>query len=685
MLRRVVVENYIFFKARQELDLNGAYDGCFYTLIGENASGKSSFVSLIKAASNFGDDSEEDFEVIGGDLASAKVVCEFCFLNGQELLQHFERLPPTSTRILLSTIPWVSGFFSWFSDDILKFPLELAKLLRGTFGSCTASLRVFAGRRSFYSSDPAHCQFLYVVSEDIVLVVIKNNRELSVAFHDPLPAGVDFIEWCPGEAFLRKIELDEGVDIAEGLPQIKLKRLDSGDSLRYRDVKNLIILNLLRSLPRECIDECLGLFHEIMGDHGLMFELNLDGHVPLRILDTVTGRYIQRPSEGTFSAFVVAVLIVQPLSRTIIFDEVARGMHPLQTRRLRTILMRESRNRRKCIVTTTHSPEIVDVERIALIWRFQVLPSGYCQMRRVSSRYTVRDLHFIGGAEVREIFFARYIVWVEGESDKRFIEAFLRLFDEGNLVVLKTVSESGEAMKLSGLPDGSSSGSADLPSSAENPSQDPGHGRMLYPREVLSKIQEAVRSCIVLSISGKKNIHKATAICHDLAIPHAVVCDLDAIIPNSKENSVQSQYDNCKGVWKNASIVHAKTKLVDEDQCPASKCVQDSNPGLISKLCACRTVAQVMKFYEKTQRIFTWHVDGGEIEDAIRLTKSQFGMKLWPDLSFEDVKELVVCLLQPRHFQERNPADRDVNKQPNPELLRCIFFLVKFFKESIQS
>lgn len=92
-----------------------------------------------------------------------------------------------------------------------------------------------------------------------------------------------------------------------------------------------------------------------------------------------------------------------------------------------------------------------------------------------------------------------------------------------------------------------------------------------------------------------------------------------------------------------------------------------------------------MKFYEKTQRIFTWHVDGGEIEDAIRLTKSQFGKKLWPDLSFEDVKELVVCLLQPRQFQERNPADRDVNKQPNPELLRCIFFLVKFFKESIQS
>ena len=91
-----------------------------------------------------------------------------------------------------------------------------------------------------------------------------------------------------------------------------------------------------------------------------------------------------------------------------------------------------------------------------------------------------------------------------------------------------------------------------------------------------------------------------------------------------------------------------------------------------------------MQFYDQTQCIFTWRVDGGEIEDAIRLTKSQFGKKLWPDLSFEDIKELIVCLLQPRKFQERDPRDKDANKQPNPELLRCIFFLIRFFSESLK-
>lgn len=700
MLRRVVVENYIIFKGRQELDLESACGSSFHTLVGENSSGKSSFVALVKAASNFVDN-DEDFEVIGNNVVSAKAVCEFHFKHGRELSQYFESSPSNLTGAVLSTVPCVSGLFSWFSDDVLKFPTELTYLLRETFGSVSGLVRVFSGRKTFNSSNPSHCQFLYVVCKDVVLVVIKNNGELSAALHDPLPAGVDPMEWCPDEAFLRKLELniqnESPMIPAESSSDIDVLETEHSDlahsgwdTLRYRDVKNLIMVSLLKNLPRERIDEALVLFHEIMGDQSLAFELDLDGDIPLRILDKGTHRIIQRVSEGTFSTFVVAALVVNPFSRTIIFDEVARGMHPLQVRRLRTILMRESRSRRKCIITTTHSPEVVEVERINLIWRFQVLPSGYCQIRRVRSHYNVRDLHFIGGAEVREIFFARYIVWVEGESDKRFLEALLRLFDEGNPELLKLLLEPGSAATMTGdshasLPESSQSCGPDLPEAVENLLQDPAYQRRCYTKELLAKIQEAVRSCIVLSISGKKNVYKATAICNDLGIPYAVVCDLDVIIPNSKENSVQSQFNNCHGLWTSATIPHAKSKLLDEEQCPASKCVQDFNPELIPKLRACKTVGDVMKFYDRTQRIFTWRVDGGEIEDAVRLTKSQFGKKLWPDLSFGDIKELVVCLLQPRKLRERNPKDKDASKQPNPELLRCIFFLIHFLRESLKA
>lgn len=52
----------------------------FYIFVGENLSGKSSFVVLVKVVSNFVDN-EEDFEVIGNDV-SVKVVCEFYFKYG---------------------------------------------------------------------------------------------------------------------------------------------------------------------------------------------------------------------------------------------------------------------------------------------------------------------------------------------------------------------------------------------------------------------------------------------------------------------------------------------------------------------------------------------------------------------------------------------------------------------------
>ena len=132
MLRRVVVENYIIFKGRQELDLESTCGSSFHTLVGENSSGKSSFVALVKAASNFVDN-EEDFEVIGNDV-SAKAVCEFHFKHGRELSQYFDSSPSNLTGAVLSTVPCVSGLFSWFSDDILKLPTELTNLLRETFG-----------------------------------------------------------------------------------------------------------------------------------------------------------------------------------------------------------------------------------------------------------------------------------------------------------------------------------------------------------------------------------------------------------------------------------------------------------------------------------------------------------------------------------------------------------------------
>ena len=102
----------------------------------------------------------------------------------------------------------------------------------------------------------------------------------------------------------------------------------------------------------------------------------------------------------------------------------------------------------------------------------------------------------------------------------------------------------------------------------------------------------------------------------------------------------------------------------------------------MSKLKGLKTVGSVMDFYEKEQWIFAWRCGGGEIEDVVRLTKSQFGKKLWSDMSQEDIKHMILSLLNPRKLLEVNPHDKEANKEANPELLRCIYFIITFFKQS---
>ena len=364
-------------------------------------------------------------------------------------------------------------------------------------------------------------------------------------------------------------------------------------------------------------------------------------------------------------------------------DEPTRGMHPLQIRRLRRILMRESVNRNKCVIAVTHSPEMVDVERITLICRFQMLHSGYCRISRVTSGYGPRDLHFIGGSEVRELFFTKSVVWVEGESDKRFFEALLRLFDRQRRELWKLLLDKPVNEQLADSEDGRRARTARLASAVENHLLDPVYARRYFSAEELSAAQEACHSCSVLPLGGKKNMGKGIAICRDLGIPYVVICDLDALIPNSRENSIVQQFEKCKGYWSAAKLANPKVNLVDEEACPACKCIDGGHAGL-TKLKSLRTVREVMEYYEKEINIFSWRVNNGEIEDAVRLTKSQFGKKLWSEFSDHSLETLILQLIDPKKLLHLNPKDKDGHKEPNQEILRCIYFLLGFFKKFLE-
>lgn len=813
MLRRIVIENYVIFKGRHEIDLQGK-DGCrFFTFVGENASGKSSLVALIKAACNLQEEGP-DFEVLDNDLGLSKAVCQF-EMNKDEI----RKLCDNCISVAAQSTRLSAGLSSWFCDDLIKIPEPLVDVIRTVcLDSSTKMFQVLVGHRHHpvmvkYSkpfeevdSDTlCNSQFMYIIMDNEIFVVSKSGGSLITGYHEPLPGGVHPMDWIPQQSFLVNVKTipyvsngfsrntssssldstlqsyydnmvtsqlprdvtmvtsdvvmettdatmktsfasmttdhatmttsdvimlsndqqqlpsqvdgsvisvfhnDVSKETSTSQPQQppssssnvahrhSLKRLSSFGSLawsNYHELKKMIVLDLLRGFPKENLKDIDPLFREIVGTKSFFFDLNVrsSSRESFQVMDTRTGRPMRRIPEGVFSAFIIAALVVNPLSRNIILDEPSRGMHPLQIRRLRNILRRESVKRRKCIIAVSHSPELIDVDRLTLILRFQVLPSGYCQIRRVTSRYTERELLFIGGAEVREIFFSRHIIWVEGESDKRFIEALLDLFDDGNYDLWKVLTEryhrsltardgiDGEEARSRSPSPGPYAG---YKSYIETAFEDVAYQRQFYTEEQLSHVQEAVRNCKVLSIGGKKNLWKCAAICRDLTIPFAVICDLDAIIPNSRENSVLSQFEKCEGDWNVANIPSAKTKLLDEDESPASKAIDDTDRDLISELKSLRYVGDVMRFYEKELYFFVWRLMGGEIEDAVRLTRSHFGKKLWPDMLNAELKELILTLLDPRKLLLKDPKSREASKGPNLEILRCIYFIIRFFKETL--
>lgn len=786
MLRRVVVENYVIFKGRHELDFDGKEGRNFYTFVGENASGKSSLVALMKAACNLQEEGP-DFEVITNGKGESKVVCQFAFNNGKDLVKVCEESCATAGQATKLS----AGLSSWFCDELIKIPSPLLEPIKMACRNVNTNLDLLIGHRhqpigTQYSRsdydpdiDPlSNSQFLYIIMDDGIFVATKSEGIITTGFHELLPGGVNPMDWVPQHSFLlniikvpyitegfsrntssssfesvfqsnfaNKVTLDQDVametveesgnqsqvdggaiSMMQGVgekifktghceeaenPSPKLqhrqtagrrrsfKRMSSFGGLawsNYHELKKIIVVDLLRGFPSENWSEIHVLFHEIIGSKSVSFELNTQNlpQESFQIVDTKTGRVMRRIPEGLFTAFIIAALLVKPGSRNVILDEPTRGMHPLQIRRLRNILMRESVKRRKCIIAASHSPELLDVDRITLIWRFQLLPDGYCQIRRVTAKYTERELLFIGGAEVREIFFSRHIIWVEGESDKRFIEALLGLFDEGNSDLWKVLTEHNTRTLLSREESASTDGRSPSRSPSPRPFprgydafistlfQDPAYERQYFTDEQLSLVQEAVRSCKVVSIGGKKNLWKGAGICRDLRIPFAVICDLDAIVPNSRENSILSQFEKCEGNWKAAKIPHAKTRLVDEEESPASKAIDDSDRERIAKLKSLRFVGDVMRFYDRELYFFTWWLMGGEIEDAVRLTRAQFGKKLWPDMLSAELKELIKSLLDPRKLLLKDPKSKEATKQPNLEILRCINFLIRFFSQTLQ-
>ena len=688
MLKRVVIDNYKIFHDQQGVDftVNTATpdNSRYFLLVGENGCGKSTFLALAGLASDFGGRVSKS---ICDNSRESMVACEYNVTDWAELSY-------VENYNLSGIYP---AFELWFLTGILKIPKELNEFLAEMHpGLTTNPLTVVIGfkHKPNVDGEAVVSKFLYVKFRGQTVAVVQPfNEDAKIAVVGS-SISEDLLFWSPDPSILKRTSHNF---LRCSTPDIS----NVFDSVKPKHTQTAVILGLRNTLPVESCDaiwdEVIALFHQLTGDAKITVVYDAASN-SIHMKQQFDGRDSIRDDlpEGFFHAFVMAFLIVSPLSKTVLLDEPTRGMHPLQIRRLQRILSEKSIEKDKVIVVATHAPDMVHVSRIHQIFRFQRLATGFTDIRRVSRKLRIhRDMRFVSSWEARELFFTRRIIWVEGDTDRRFCDAALKLIDDGDEVLWNALlepkdREAGGSAAHSMVP--STGQEADVDEEGEESSGDevvdygntsidplenlfasPAYRRRYFSRGVLEECQELARSCGVLPLSGKKNVDKATRICKDLGIPYAVLCDLDAVLPNKKRYSIRDQFTRCAGDWSLARV--DKRYLFDGEQSPVSTCVVD--PALKAGLRSCRNAYEIMEFYEAEEGIFAWRVGNGEIEDMVRVTKRNFAKKKWPDFTFDDFQTLIQDML---HEPRRLGGDH-AEQLPNPELLRCLYFILGFLQK----
>ena len=511
-LKRVVIDNYKIFSSKQVLDFQHesslSTHSKYFTLVGENGSGKSTFLALVGLASDFG--GKVTSHVCNSEKGSI-VACEY-------EIESLSELASTQDSITLS----YPALELWFLTGILKIPFELQQYISERYlGRLnTKGLTIVIGFKHLpsLSGEVIISKFLYVQSGSSVIALVHElTDEAKIAVVDSLEIE-DLLHWAPNGSILTSTGCNFLLDL-------KTPTEVSRECLNPKNPQASLILALRYTLPAESRDtiwaDVIELFHELTGNTKItvIFD-SLSGCVRMRQQHGDCETIRDDLPEGFFHAFIVAFLVVNPMAKTILLDEPTRGMHPLQIRRLQRILSQKSVQEDKVIVVATHAPDMVHTSQINQIFRFQQLNSGFVEVRQTSIKHDNRDIRFISSVESRELFFTRRIIWVEGDTDRRFCDAMLKFIDEGNELLWSLLMDpqdigEGHLRTLAGstgtvedMDDASdSSDGVDYGDIGINPLdnlfQTPAYERKYFKAEVLGDCQELARSCSVLPLSGK--------------------------------------------------------------------------------------------------------------------------------------------------------------------------------------
>ncbi|XP_070564142.1 uncharacterized protein [Ptychodera flava] len=305
--------------------------------------------------------------------------------------------------------------------------------------------------------------------------------------------------------------------------------------------------------------------------------------------------YIDQLPSGLASAFEIASQLARKEVKTLLLDEPSQCMHISQIKRLRQVLLRYSaKEKRRCIIVTTHSPRMIDSKNFYNVFRFRK-DTGESFVRRIL-RYNQKTIRFIIDPRVSEIFFAEAVLWVEGADEIKFLESLSGVLED---LLVKNYTGGSDS-------------------------------------KMLETVLDVLKYHTVLPLNGKDNLGKV-GMCDQLQISKVVICDLDAVLPaDSDLKTYRKQNDNSQSL----------TSTVEERKAvSAAKCLaKDIKGGLAD----CKTVKDILDFYQE-HRVFAWSVGDGNIEDIIQIAqKSQKRIKL-ATFSEQDMDGVCQTLINSNH------------------------------------
>ena len=179
-------------------------------------------------------------------------------------------------------------------------------------------------------------------------------------------------------------------------------------------------------LSRQRWDKLEGFVRDVLNDQGASLLVSHASHV-ISVKTTDTD-YLPLESLGTgvTELLILASVIACNVDKIICIEEPEIHLHPALQARFMDFLLADESNR---FIVTTHSPTIINAAGVQVAHVSKA--NGVSACRQLDGMVVARDLLDDLGAKASDLLQSNFVVWVEGPSDRIYINHWIEEWAEG--------------------------------------------------------------------------------------------------------------------------------------------------------------------------------------------------------------------------------------------------------------